>query len=420
MIPLTVKWLVALTSISVMSPRVEAADTCAAAMPCIHGLPGRDGRDGQPGRDGRDGPPGLTGTLTLAEKQKLKEEILSMVKDEVGMLSSCTCITPSQPGDQQVSSTGHPTSSILPTTSKFLQSSADAQPVTSTLHVNTRSTFAPQSTPTPEIRCKGTSEDNPAISCQEVYECNSTAPSGNYWIRNATGSAVLVYCEMEATSCGNATGWRRAVYINMTDKDNVCPQGLIYTVVNNTRMCTAEHTRAHCNTFSFPSHGLPYTKVCGRARGYQFGTTDAFLIYYFLGASEVNLNTHYVDGLSLTHGTPRNHIWTFAAGYTKGYTDGDRDCICGGPSAPSPPPFVGDNYFCESGTTVQERFQWFLDDPLWDAQGCASGSSCCDRGQWFIRTLSQETTDNIEVRWCSRESADNEDIGVEQLEILIQ
>lgn len=90
-----------------------------------------------------------------------------------------------------------------------------------------------------------------------------------------------------------------------------------------------------------------------------------------------------------------------------------------GPSAPSPPPFVGENYFCESGTTVPERFQWFLDDPLWDAQGCVSGSSCCDRGQWFIRTLSQEMTDNIEVSWCSRESAENEDIGVEQLEILI-
>ena len=62
--------------------------------------------------------------------------------------------------------------------------------------------------------------------------------------------------------------------------------------------------------------------------------------------------------------------------------------------------------------------QWYLDDPLWDSQGCASGSTCCDRGGlWFTATLSQEVSDDIEVRWCSGDNG--EDIGVDQLEIYV-
>ena len=37
---------------------------------------------------------------------------------------------------------------------------------------------------------------------------------------------------------------------------------------------------------------------------YQQNTVDAF---------DNEINAVYVDGVSLTHGTPRNHMWTFAA-----------------------------------------------------------------------------------------------------------
>ena len=43
----------------------------------------------------------------------------------------------------------------------------------------------------------------------------------------------------------------------------------------------------------------------GRVIAYQFGTTDAF------GGN--NKHNNYVDGASLTRGSPRSHIWTFAA-----------------------------------------------------------------------------------------------------------
>ena len=81
---------------------------------------------------------------------------------------------------------------------------------------------------------------------------------------------------------------------------------------------------------------------------------------------------------------------------------------------------MGENYSCESGNTGAHKFQWYLDDPLWDSQGCASGSTCCNRsGPWFAIDLSGEVSDDIEVRVCLSEVNGNEDIGLEQLEILV-
>ena len=36
------------------------------------------------------------------------------------------------------------------------------------------------------LPCKGFFINNPSTSCKEIYECNSPAPSGYYWVRNAT------------------------------------------------------------------------------------------------------------------------------------------------------------------------------------------------------------------------------------------
>ena len=81
---------------------------------------------------------------------------------------------------------------------------------------------------------------------------------------------------------------------------------------------------------------------------------------------------------------------------------------------------MGEKYFCESGNTGPYEHQWYLDDPLWDSQGCGSGSTCCDRGgPWFTTTLSQEVSNDIEVRVYFDEVISNEDIGLEQFEILV-
>ena len=214
----------------------------------------------------------------------------------------------------------------------------------------------------------------------------------------------------------------RAAYIDMTNENNTCPQGLTYTVVSSTRMCTRSHTNnVDCSSVTFPTHGVPYTKVCGRARGYQYYGTAAFFNYQI--RDQTTLDRAYVAGLSVTFGSPSSHIWTFAAGYSKDYNSGYNCCNC--PCAPYPgpavPSFVGENVFCESGNSGSLEYQqWYLDDPLWDSQGCAANSTCCDRGgPWFTTTLNQEVSDDIEVRMCSTHILSIENIGVDELEIYI-
>ena len=48
-----------------------------------------------------------------------------------------------------------------------------------------------------------------------------SSPSGHYWVRTPTGSAVLVY---PIRSCGGVTGgWRRAAELDMTNSSQRCP-----------------------------------------------------------------------------------------------------------------------------------------------------------------------------------------------------
>ena len=375
MIRITVKLIFAVTCCTATT---EAAGTChATKTSCLPGLPGRDGKDGQPGRDGLPGPPG---TFTYSERQQLKQDVLEMLQEEISKLSC--------------SNTSQPTSAAQPTTT-------------------------PQPTPQPEPQCagNGTSVDNPATSCKEILDCNPTAPSGYYWV-NTTAGPLQVYCQMDTNNCGNITGgWMRAAYIDMTDENNTCPQGLNYTVVNSTRMCTrSDTTNFHvCSSVTFPTHGVPYKKVCGRAHGYQFSYAFAFR------SGQNTLNSSYVSGLSVTYGSPQNHIWTFAVGWPSFIGPFSLTCPCADYLGSVTPPFVGENYFCESGgnsTTGLFEARWYFDNPLWDSQGCESGSMCCDRGgPWFTTTLSQEVSDDIEMRMCHYTTYEN--IGVDQFEILI-
>ena len=415
MIPLTVKLLVALTCFTAVCLSTEAADTCRATTAyCIPGRPGRDGRDGQPGHDGQPGSAGAAGTPGRDGDPG------PMGRDGAVGPVGLQGIAGMNGTDGEQGPVGQQGPVGLPGLDG--RNGSDGRPgppgtVPDTVIEQLRKDILEDARKL--IVCKGISENNPATSCKEIYVCNPTAPSGYYWINTTTGP-LQVYCHMEANNCGDITGgWMRAAYIDMTNANNICPQGLNYTVESSTRMCTRSHTGYNgCSSVTFPTHGVPYTKVCGRARGYQYYRPYSFSNYHFVG--QTTLDSAYVSGLSVTYGSPRNHIWTFAAGLSKNYSYTCCNCPCASPyPGPAAPPFVENNYFCESADTGPESSQWYLDDPLWDAQGCASGSTCCDRGgPWFTTTLSQETSDDIEVRMCFYwDTSSNADIGVEQLEI---
>ena len=64
-----------------------------------------------------------------------------------------------------------------------------------------------------------------------------------------------------------------------------------------------------------------------------------------------SIDTFYVDGLSITHGNPRQHIWTYAVGLTDyGRSYACCNCPCAATTGPRPPTdsFTGTNYYCES------------------------------------------------------------------------
>ena len=67
-----------------------------------------------------------------------------------------------------------------------------------------------------------------------------------------------------------------------------------------------------CTGRSTDSIPHSYTQVCGFVRGYSFVGPDAFGA--FGRTSSEPLSGNYVDGVSITYGTPLNHLWTYAAG----------------------------------------------------------------------------------------------------------
>ena len=259
----------------------------------------------------------------------------------------------------------------------------------------------------------------PASSCAALL---STTPSGYYWVSASNGSAVRVYCDM-TRSCGGVTGgWARVGYLNMTDSSHhaQCPSGFTEHSDSNIRTCRRMDASSGCGSVMMDVP-YQYSRVCGRVRAYQVNTTNAFH-----GRSSPSIDSAYVDGVSLTHGSPKQHIWTFASGLQKDNGDHHASlCPCRGGTTP-PPAFVGDDYFCDSGNPLHMRAPphstIYSDDPLWDGDGCEPTNTCCsfNNPPWFHKQLSDLTTDDIEMRVCTDEGADNENVDIEIVEIYVQ
>ena len=72
------------------------------------------------------------------------------------------------------------------------------------------------------------------------------------------------------------------------------------------------------------------------AVGYQKSTTNGIAGLNFASRS---IDGPYVDGISITFGTPRKHIWTYAMGY--GYqVEHTSNCPCSEFTGRLPPSFV--------------------------------------------------------------------------------
>ncbi|CAI8033559.1 hypothetical protein GBAR_LOCUS18925 [Geodia barretti] len=230
-------------------------------------------------------------------------------------------------------------------------------------------------------------------------------------------TADYILEQLPPYECGGTGGWRRVVYLNMTDPNTNCPSGWQLTS-HSKRTCGRVNTSIlSCDSVLFPVGGDDYTSVCGSIRAYQYYRVDGFQAYHL--GRVTTIEGAYVSGVSLTHGSPRQHIWSFAAATTETSTN-NEGCPCTG-SSYTAPPFVGGDYFCESGVNSGLVIRVFYpDDPLWDGDGCSSSSSCCsfNNPPYFTKTLPSPTSDPIEARLCRWNSGD--DSPVEFMELYVK
>ena len=216
----------------------------------------------------------------------------------------------------------------------------------------------------------------------------------------------------------------RVASIDMTDPSSTCPSGLRTIFEGSHRLCALNINGAGCSSTVLPVEGVQYSQVCGKIIGYQQKTPDAFGPYIDRG--QTTIDHYYVDGISITYGnSPRKHIWTFTAAAHEYNSHRDSVCPCTNTrNSPPPevPPFVGQDYFCDTGSENQVQYIFYANVPLWDGAGCGEFSTCCSFNSppWFLKELSHPTSDDIEMRLCASESRSNEDITFETLEIYIQ
>ena len=82
---------------------------------------------------------------------------------------------------------------------------------------------------------------------------------------------------------------------------------------------------------------FPYAYAHGKVNSYTQVTTSR------------SLDGVYVDGISITTGSPCKHVWTYAVG---GLSDDhyypNYNCPCAKTPGLDPPPYVGTYYYCES------------------------------------------------------------------------
>ena len=227
----------------------------------------------------------------------------------------------------------------------------------------------------------------------------------------------LYTVKLESCMCSTEGGWTRLAYLDMTDSTVDCPSGFKLYESGGVRACGRSSDNAPgCQSIKFPSNGISYSEVCGRVVVYQYGFPDAL-------HTTGNINTAYVDGVSITQGYHRKHIWTLiAGGFDSSFLSVCR-CPCNTPPGTQPPPFVGDDYFCESGNPNSNVASvLYSSDPLWDGEGCGTMEvNCCAAAglPWFHKT-SSSTTDYLELRVCSNESIQDEDIPISFYELYVK
>ena len=134
-------------------------------------------------------------------------------------------------------------------------------------------------------------------------------------------------------------------YLNMSDSSHQCPPAW-REITEPVRTCGRTNQTlvspffgstfgfGGCSSAFLSTHSNSYSHVCGRIIGYQLGSANGFQPYS--AGWYTRIEDPYVDGVVITRGTEKQHIWTFAV--VESY------CPCNTQPGFSTPPNVGNDY----------------------------------------------------------------------------
>ena len=253
-------------------------------------------------------------------------------------------------------------------------------------------------------------------SCEAVSNVSIQLPSGMYNIR-AGNSSKIEYCfNIIAFSCHGIPGrWKRIAYLSNDTSPVVCPMG--FELINDPNvpaLCKRSPTGVICSSITYSTQANSYSQVCGTIHGSYYGDPDGFdshskdTTIRTTPPAITPLNGNYVDGISLTHGNMNeHHIWTLSAIVNFATNPADICSVC----ASNKPSYVGMDYSCDVlGTRACKS-------------GCSPrqiwGTGQCIGNNTFYKNLINSTSDDIEMRVCTDQAEDDEDIFLSFVELYV-
>jgi len=221
--------------------------------------------------------------------------------------------------------------------------------------------------------------------------------------------------------CGDIQGgWIKIADIH--DGEN-CPSAWQSITIPQTskKACRSGQDAAGAYTANFSTEEAceGFQHFCGKVIGYQKGTPDGFNEKAVVGTQ---IDDCYLDGLSITYGQQRKHLWSLAIGVSLDNFTTLGNCPCSENAGQSPPSFVRDDYYCDSASIgLPLTSAYFPDNPVWDGEGCSSNNSCCAQANmpYFYRHLLMPVKEDIEVRLCKNEVFSNEGILIKSMELYV-
>ncbi len=231
-----------------------------------------------------------------------------------------------------------------------------------------------------------------------------------------------------SSPCGG-DGWRRVVFLNMSDPNETCPSKWTLNAAPVRGCGRSSSGRLSCDSVVYPVRGQAYSSVCGTILAYHKGVALRFGAIW--GNGQNTTEDAYVSGVSVTHGPPgaRQHIWTFAGALNEVDFSfiGKYNCPCSNINVTWPyqlPAFIGSNYFCDTGNHGRgyNDSAFYQNDVLWNGSGCGSTSTCCEFSSppWFSRSLTNFTREDLEIRICGYSESYREDKIISLMEVYVK